>query len=179
MKKSVRVLSAIIGSALLAVSMSACSVLNGASDKNTPTQQSSQKTSIVYVSHVPAYESFQAYLDDPDIKKQFDKDIKKNSSKDYEQRYFVEGEKHLVFEYKYLPADLSLMEASQADYLKEYIESTLSSGAYMRNYTLYTANLQRALDDKSVTVIVRYVDKSGATLGEKEYIPVTSRPEVS
>ncbi|MBR2176408.1 MAG: hypothetical protein IJ861_05650 [Clostridia bacterium] len=58
--------------------------------------------------------------------------------------------------------------------LRTSIESTLASGQYALYYTTIAADLRHDVGDKSITVIVRYLDSTGSLLGEHQYIPKTA-----
>ena len=131
--------------------------------------QSSVPTVIVDTTGI--YGSLQECIDDPEVKAELDQMIADADDGEYKLKIFVEDETNLIYEYTYfgeLPEDNGMVD------LRTSIESTLASGQYALYYTTIAADLRHDVGDKSITVIVRYLDSTGSLLGEHQYIPKTA-----
>ncbi len=178
--KKIKRNAALVGAVLIAAAMTGCDLLAkpasgstiGTADENSA--QTSKEPVIVQRSAL--FGSLKECIEDPEIKAELDAMKKEADDGSYKLEIYAENETDLVFEFSYIAEDIS---EDQRPAMKQNIESRLATGSYAVYYTSLAADLQHDVGDKSITVIVRYLDKTGYVLGEHQYIPQTSTPEIS
>lgn len=131
---------------------------------NDVTESSAESTpdeSSVAAAPTGSYSSLDEYLNDPTIKSTMDSTKESFSNDTFDVDIFAEDGTKFVYLFKY---KIDLGGSSTGDYLTKSLEGANTT------YDPIAKQLQELIGDKSISVVVRYVDKDGNLLAEKEYV---------
>ena len=129
------------------------------STESEASDTSVQESSTAAAAPSGVYSSLTEMYNDPSMKSTFDKTAESFSNDMMDVKILIENNTQFVYDFKYKVDTSSI----SADYLKNALNSASST------YDGIADQLKSLTNDKSVSVIVRYVGNNGNTIAEKEY----------
>lgn len=132
---------------------------SSSSTESEASDTSVQESSTAAAAPSGVYSSLTEMYNDPSMKSTFDKTAESFSNDMMDVKILIENNTQFVYDFKYKVDTSSI----SADYLKNALNSASST------YDGIADQLKSLTNDKSVSVIVRYVGNDGNTIAEKEY----------